>query len=259
MLLGHCTPSSLLQQPFGNWYDSGFKAYPPQAEKIAMLQQHLTDTEIEIFLGTWCGDSKREVPRLLKTLSQCGYDTANIKLIMVDHEGVATKASPQHEEQGKNIFRVPTAIVYQHKKEIGRIIESPVESWEKDLVKLVTRQSYTPNYYAANAFIKTLKSKHATDKQVSKMVQRYKGTFKNSAQLNSVGYLFLNQQQFAKALQTFKLNTLLFAADSNVWDSLAEAYSIMGNKARATELYKKVLEINPGDANATEQIEKLAE
>ncbi|MES2778131.1 MAG: hypothetical protein V4722_28405 [Bacteroidota bacterium] len=259
MLLGHCTPSSMQQLPFSKWYDSAFKAHQPNAEQVAVLQQNLKETEIEIFLGTWCGDSKREVPRLLKTLSQSGFDTANIRLIMVDHEGVATKASPQHEENGKNIFRVPTAIVYQNKKEIGRIIESPVESWEKDLVKVTTHQPYISNYHAANEFSKQLKNKNADDATLAKMAEQYKPQFKSSASLNSLGYLLLNQKQTSKAFQAFRLNTLLFPEDSNVWDSLAEAYANTGDKTKAVELYKKVLDMKPGNTNAAEQIKKLSE
>jgi tetratricopeptide (TPR) repeat protein len=259
MLLGRCTPAAMQQQPFSKWYDSAFNAYQPNTEQTTILKEKLSHAEIEIFLGTWCGDSKREVPRLLKTLASSGIDTSNIHIIMVHHEGIVYKQSPQHEEKGKNIFRVPTAIIYQNKKETGRIIESPVESWEKDLVKLSTMQPYTPNYNAGNQYMASIKSKKMSDAAMEKLAERYKTTFKNSAQLNAIGYLFLYQKQIPKAIQTLKLNTLLFNKDSNTWDSLAEAYATIGNKTKAIELYKKVLEIKPGDSNAIAQIKKLTE
>ncbi len=259
MLLGHCTPATMQQKPFSKWYDSAFNAYQPSLEQVLVLKEKLSNTEVEIFLGTWCGDSKREVPRLLKTLISSGVDTSNIHLIMVHHEGAAYKQSPQHEEKGKNIFRVPTAIIYQNKKEIGRVIELPVESWEKDLVKLATKQPYTPNYNAGNQYMANIKSKKMNEATLEKLVERYKTSFNNSGQLNAIGYLFLYQKQTAKALQTLRLNTLLFSNDSNTWDSLAEAYASVGNKPKAIELYKKVLEMQPGNTNATEQIKKLRE
>lgn len=257
MLLGHCTPASMQQMPFSKWYDSAFNAYQPNAEQTAILKEKLTGTHIEIFLGTWCSDSKREVPRLLKTLVQSGMDTNSITLIMVDHEGAATKASPQHEEKGKYIFRVPTAIVYVGNKEAGRIIESPKESWEKDMVKIALSQPYTPNYNAVNSIIKRVKNKKVSDDQLAQMAAEFNTTIKNSASLNSLGYLLLNQQQTEKAFNIFKLNTILFPAESNVWDSLAEANATVGNSSTAIELYKKVLSIKPNDANATEQLKKL--
>jgi len=259
MLAGHCTPSALMQQPFNKWYDSAVEAYKPNPGKADSLKQHLQHTVIEVFMGTWCGDSKREVPKLIKTLTQSGFDTSDLKLIMVGHEGAETKVSPQHEEKGKNIFRVPTAIVYKNNLEIGRIIETPVVSWEGDLLKLAAGQDYTPNYHAANTFIKALKSKKANDNELAKMAELYKPLFTSSGQLNSIGYFFLAKNKMAKAFTAFQLNTLLFPQDSNVWDSLAEAYATTGHKSKALDLYKKVLELKPGDSNATEQIKKLTE
>ena len=56
------------------------------------------------------------------------------------------KKSPEGEETGKNIQRVPTLIIYHKRKELGRIIESPVVSIEKDLISILKQDGYIPNY-----------------------------------------------------------------------------------------------------------------
>jgi cytochrome c-type biogenesis protein CcmH/NrfG len=43
----------------------------------------------------------------------------------------------------------------------------------------------------------------------------------------------------------------------NVYDSLAEAYMVNGDKALAITNYEKSLELNPDNQNAVEQLETL--
>jgi hypothetical protein len=150
MLLGHCDISFLKQGSYKNWYQSGYDAYTPDSLVIPQLIGLLKGKQIDIFLGTWCGDSRREVPRMMKILEQAGLEQQQIRLIFVSNESNSYKQSPQHEEAGKNIQRVPTLIVYEAEKEIGRIIEYPVASLEKDLLSILRREKYVPNYGLMN-------------------------------------------------------------------------------------------------------------
>lgn len=147
MLLGHCNIALLRKGVFQQWFLPGFDSYQPDSVIVSALMPLLKDKVIEIFLGTWCGDSRREVPRMLKVLQVSGYDTGKVKLIFVSNAPDAYKQSPQHEEAGKNIKRVPTLIVYDRDKETGRIIEYPVETLEKDLLRILKGEPYVPNYH----------------------------------------------------------------------------------------------------------------
>ncbi|MBL0882375.1 MAG: thioredoxin family protein [Chitinophagaceae bacterium] len=147
MLLGHCNISFLQQGIYKNWYQTGYDHYLPDSSTIPSLTGLLKGKQIDIFLGTWCGDSRREVPRMLKILTQAGVQQQQIRLIFVSNESNSYKQSPQHEEAGKNIKRVPTFIVYENEKEMGRIIEYPVVSLEKDLLSILRREKYVPNYH----------------------------------------------------------------------------------------------------------------
>jgi len=146
MLLGHCDIALLKQGTFQQWFVPGFTSYQPDSSITRSLKPLLKNKAIEIFLGTWCGDSRREVPRMLKMLELCGYDIQKVKLIFVSNAADAYKQSPQHEESGKNIKRVPTMILYDNQIETGRIIEFPVETLEKDLLRILKGEKYVPNY-----------------------------------------------------------------------------------------------------------------
>lgn len=147
MLLGHCDIGKLQDSPFNSWFIPNYKNYTPDSSLLSDLAKALRKKRIAIFMGTWCGDSKKEVPAMLKLLNTIGFDSTHISLITVGNTGELYKKSPQGEEQGKNIVRVPTFIIYEKKKEMGRIIEYPVESLEKDLLKILQKQPYTPNYH----------------------------------------------------------------------------------------------------------------
>ena len=87
---------------------------------------------ITVVLGTWCSDSQREVPRLYSILDYLGFPEKNLELICVDRK----KDAAGTEVMDLSIELVPTIIIYIGEEEIGRIIESPVESLEEDLVKI---------------------------------------------------------------------------------------------------------------------------
>lgn len=151
MLLGNCTRTALLQSPFVDWYKPNYDSYLVDSFTCNFIRPLLAGKSITIFLGTWCGDSKREVPRVLKMLDCCGFSSNNLTLIMVSNRDSLYKKSPQHEEAGKNIVRVPTIIIEQKGVEIGRIIEFPKTSLEKDLLSILRKEQYQPNYHKSKA------------------------------------------------------------------------------------------------------------
>jgi hypothetical protein len=151
MLLGKCTRTALLQSPFADWFKPNYGSYVVDSFTCNFIKPLLAGKSLTIFMGTWCGDSKREVPRVLKMLDCCGFQMSDLTLVMVGNSDSLYKKSPQHEEAGKNIVRVPTIIVEQKSAEVGRIIESPVTSLEKDLLTILRKEQYQPNYHQLKA------------------------------------------------------------------------------------------------------------
>ena len=63
--------------------------------------------------------------------------------------------------------------------------------------------------------------------------------------INSLGYSFLNKNQFEMAITVLKYNVSFFPNSANTYDSLGEAYWKSGNKQLAIDYYKKALELEP--------------
>jgi thiol-disulfide isomerase/thioredoxin len=146
VLLGFCSPQMLLENPFSNWFVPNYNNYQTDSNSIVALKKAFKKKRIEIYAGTWCGESKADIPKLLKILKEAAVDSTQIKLIFLNNTANQYKQSPQHEEVGKNIVRTPTFIIYNGKKEMGRIIDSPIESLEKDLLKILRNEPYQPHF-----------------------------------------------------------------------------------------------------------------
>ena len=146
ILLGQCSPKLLEQAPFAKWFLPNFEKYKVDSSLLPALKKAFKGKRMEFFVGTWCGESRADMPGVLKILQAAQVDSSQFKLIFLNNSGTMNRQSPNHEEQGKNIVRVPTYILYKGKKEIGRIIDAPVESFEKDLLKILTGKSYTPHF-----------------------------------------------------------------------------------------------------------------
>ena len=71
---------------------------------------------------------------------------AQLEIVALDYRKEKYKQSPTGEEQGLNIKRVPTIIFLKDGKEVNRIVESPLETLEKDMAQIILKKDYTPNY-----------------------------------------------------------------------------------------------------------------
>jgi len=132
-LLGKINREGLTSNSFKSWFERNYDSYIPNEKKISALKESLKNYNIKLFLGTWCGDSKREVPRFYKVLDAANFPEEQLEVIAVDRTPEAYKKSPTGEEKGLNIHKVPTFIFYKDGKEVNRIVESPQTTLEQDL------------------------------------------------------------------------------------------------------------------------------
>lgn len=259
ILAGHASISALQMPNYKAWYDDSYNSYAVDAAAAKQLQPLLQNKSIEVFLGSWCGDSKREVPRMIRILEQAGMDTARLSLIFVDNSTGSYKQSPQHEERGKNIHHVPTFIIYDDKKELGRVVESPVSSLEKDLLAILQQQPYQPNYHAIAHWTKQVaeRTRNMTDGELQNLVATLKPLCRHYGEFNGYGYVLLAAKNTTEALNVFRLNTMIYPDNAGVFDSLAEAWETTGNNKEAIAAYEKVLQLKPGDEKAKGKIAVL--
>ena len=141
-LVGFANKESFKQAPYNNWFNQKFDTYKPDPSTIVSLKKGLKGIKIKGFMGTWCGDSKRETPRFYKILEQAGFNLNNFNLVTVNR----SKKTPDNLQEGLNIKRVPTFIFYKDGKEIGRYVEYARESLEKDILNIVLGKAYKHSY-----------------------------------------------------------------------------------------------------------------
>jgi hypothetical protein len=79
----------------------------------------------------------------------------------------------------------------------------------------------------------------------------------NEDEFNTTGYTYLEGGNTKAALTLFKINVLEYPKSANAYDSYGEALMKDGQKEAAIENYKKSLELNPGNTNATDMLAKM--
>lgn len=141
-LVGVKNKEDLKQAPYQSWYNRYHNSYKPDEATVKALKKHIKGVKIKAFMGTWCGDSKRETPRFYKLLEAVDFNEKNLEMICVN----TGKKTPDNLQEGLNIKRVPTFIFYKKGKEIGRYVEYPRESIEKDILAILSGKNYKHVY-----------------------------------------------------------------------------------------------------------------
>ena len=106
------------------WFIKEYNQYNPSINELNRLNYEKIN--IKVFMGTWCHDSKREVPRLIKILDNLKFSASKIDIVALtkDKKGYFKDYSKY------KVLNTPTIIFYLDNNEIGRIIEEPKGSLE---------------------------------------------------------------------------------------------------------------------------------
>ena len=87
--------------------------------------------------------------------------------------------------------------------------------------------------------------------------RQYPELFLSEDYVNSWGYVLLAKGQKREAAGVLQLNASLYPTSANAYDSLAEAYEATGERELAIKNYRRSLELDPANDNATEHLKKL--
>lgn len=142
ILLGPADEKGFQQEPYNEWYTINYDEYKVDKNAVNELQSLTKGIKIVTFMGTWCGDSKRETPAFIKILNSIGFKDKKHTIYAVSRE----KTTPKQAEKDLNITNVPTFIFYKDGKEINRIVEFPIESLEKDMLNILSGKDYKHAY-----------------------------------------------------------------------------------------------------------------
>lgn len=144
ILIGEIHRNDLLAPPHHTWFNSNFDHYRPLQKDLDLIIPNLSTIDsIKVFMGTWCIDSKREVPKLFKILKVAGYELENVSVTGLELD----KKAPKDPQEDFGVVMIPTIIFYKQGKELNRFVEYPRENFEKDIAKIVSEQEYRHSYF----------------------------------------------------------------------------------------------------------------
>ena len=113
-LIGSFELDDLKKEPYREWFTPEYDNYKPFGKTTEQLTSKLEGVEIVVFMGTWCSDSDKKTP------------------------------SGSAAENG--ITNVPTFIFYRNGKEVNRIVESPIDFLEDDMLAILSGAAYKHTY-----------------------------------------------------------------------------------------------------------------
>lgn len=141
-LVGMLAKTDFTSGKFKSWFMPEYEEYTPNQKVIKKIQKNLNGITIKVFMGTWCHDSHREIPRFYKVMEAAGVDFKNIEIVGLTRG----KKTPDNLQKGYNIKHTPSFIFYKDQKEIARYVEQPRESMEKDFLKILKGKKYKHIY-----------------------------------------------------------------------------------------------------------------
>jgi thiol-disulfide isomerase/thioredoxin len=256
-LLGPCTVEQLEQPPYGEWFRKGYDDYAPNPDVVARLRSADTSgLRVEVFFGTWCGDSRRELPHLVKLLDTLGFPRERLALIGVDSTDELHKRSPGGEQRDLEIYRVPTFVVEREKsREVARIVEYPVVSLERDLLAIVEGRAYEPSYASYPVVRRWLGDGLLADPNVSArgLADEVRHVVSGEGELGAAARVMLHRGQTREAVKLLEINCALFRESPRSFTALAEALVRAGEPERAGEAAERALALGP-DRDAAESL-----
>ena len=143
-LIGSFNRTDLNKDPYRSWFLENYENYELDLETASKLKKLINrKIKIKVIMGTWCSDSRDNVPGFFKLMDHIKFRKRNIELIGLDVD----KKNPNEDELQYEIINVPTFIFYNNDKEINRIVELTIESLEKDILKILDGSGYQNAYY----------------------------------------------------------------------------------------------------------------
>ena len=257
-ILGECTVADLSAEPYVEWFDRGRTEYTPNAEVLEGLRTtELGGLDIEIIFGTWCGDSRREVPRMVELLDTLGFPAERLRLIAVDNTDEQLKRSPGGEEAGLEIYRVPTIRVLRNGEELGRIVEHPALSLERDLLAIVGGDGYRASYQTYPVVRRWLEEGLLGDPNISAdgLASQIRALVSSEWELYSSARVLGSRGDLAEAAKLMEVNCALFWESASCHHRLAEAQVRAGQLEAGRKSAVRALERN----DDPERVEALVE
>lgn len=115
------------------WDNFVDEKYTPKEKWLDSLRSLDIDRKLsmQLFLGSYCPDSKKWVPRYYALAPE--LPVANVEIISVD----TTKKDEKGLWKAVDLKKIPTFIIYDGDNEVGRIVEKPKGRLEKNIFHIL--------------------------------------------------------------------------------------------------------------------------
>ncbi len=130
LLRGQITFNDITNESAYSWMQEAYESNP---RIVAELKKLLPKYRMVVFIGTWCEDTQYLLPQFYQTLKDASFDFNGLEMYGVNR----VKEGLNSEHQIYNIQKVPTIIIMDRFKEVGRIVESTETSIEQALLDLL--------------------------------------------------------------------------------------------------------------------------
>lgn len=255
-------PVEYLQQDsiYRQWFDKNYNEFTVERGNDKW-KKALKNTQIDIYLGTWCGDSQKWVPSFLKLWDELGLDRKQLSFTALYDGEEKYKQGPSGEEKGKKIHRVPTFIFKNSGEEYARIVETPRNDLKTDLAQIALGFPSEPNYRAATYLLNLFEANSMTDiyKDANKHLNEVYHLVGKSGELHTLGRVLMSSNRVDQGLLVLQFNTIINPYTPSVLNRYGNALAENNQKEMAIATFEKVLQIEPKDENAQAQLKKLKE
>lgn len=219
-------------------------------EDIKSLEKHLPEMK-EKFIGLYYQVSnERETTKMMSQLS------IPLNIPVVDFvAGIPLFQDTDKIEHWKKCHK---KFIENHPKSFGiTAYECGHSIWNQNpsLVINTIAKSYAETQNNKQKIIVYERAMNYAIKSSNEVKKENKASLENN--LNDLGYEFAYKNENEKALEIFKLNTLLFPTSSNAFESYGEVLVKMNKIEGAIKMYKKTIELKPENKNAKKVLEEL--
>ena len=136
VMKGVLTRNILEKEKAFTWMTENRKYGSADAGAVKIFSQQKDLFTVLIFGGTWCHDSQNILPVFYRLVDKSGFPDNRITLVGVDRQ----KTAPHNWHTTWNITMVPTFIILQNGKEMGRVVEyGQTGNVEKELANIVAK------------------------------------------------------------------------------------------------------------------------
>ena len=247
-MIGQVNRDGFNRAPYSKWFDSEYDHYQPNKNIVNYLAQgraeNLGELEITVFMGTWCSDSKMQVPRLYKFLDQVGFDEGKLSVHAVDiRPETFRKTLDGVAEKDMNIFRVPTIIVKRNNQELGRIVEAPLTTLELDLMNIIKEEAKGQTRYSLEGRVNHYLEQYGVEgfeERMETIAAELKSRGIKEDELNHyIAYNLIYSRRYREAAVLSRLLLTIFPEAGHLHLTLARVYEALGDEKLALQSYSK--------------------